>query len=1214
MRKNRQAVLAAAAIATLFGSAALAATSTWDADGPGANTGGSGAWDTTSPLWTQDGGATYVPWSNTNPDSAVFGPTPGTITLAEPITVGAMTFNSGSDGYVIDLQGFNLTHTGGVTFFAPPFPAEIPPAVVPASIVITGTSTATYSVASPVNPGPTLAGGMNVNVTGTTAWAPAAAHSFTGVLTLTGSGTVLATKSSNLGSAAGLVSVQGTKNLQLGAAGMTETFTRNIEMGTGGLGVSGGRFAVVTGTISGGPWKTFNTQGALVLAGNNTFTGKITNSSGGNAIVAASAGALGVANADPLQNVVDFGSTASTFGFLGGIDLPGTRSITGTQTFRPDGAGNYHNFGGNNTFAGGISMGNQTALTVEPDSELLLKGILSGSRSLHKRGEGTLVLANAMTYGNTGNGDFRRMTRVADGTVRFVFSQPTSPLNDIVNQPTARSANDNTISLNGGTLEFKGKADVNNSQYFGNAMRVDIGASAMKIVNAANNNVNVRISSTAITRAVGGTVDFTLASGAQAANLNGYTTSKVNTNGILGGYATADKAAWAATGNAAGTYAINPYVHSAGEQDVAAFDTAANNVDVNATNNLPAADRTVNSLRFNASTTLTLGGTNNVITSGGILVTSNVGSAGATITGGSIKSAAAVGPAVTTDLIVHQHNTAGALTIASTISDSTAATSTTTLTKVGRGTLTLSGTNDYTGATYVNAGFLKLDSAGALPTASKLVLNGGVVGLSSDMTTRAIGDTANTVQWLGHGGFAAYGATRVVNIGSSAALTWNMTGSAAWDNGGVSTAIATQGLYKPGQFVGTGYKLIFGASDADGTIDFQNNINLTGGANIPLPRTIEVIDGTAAVEAKLSGIVSGQLGGLIKTGGGTLELSNANTYTGATIIKGGTLIVSGAIAGTGGGTSVDINPGATLQIGNGGASGTVNGIVADNGAMVFNRTDSVTYAGPIAGTGSVSNAGAGATTLSAVNTYTGATSATAGKLVLGKSLTTSSSVAASGTGVVELSSDGTAMKVINTGPISITGSGKIDIADNKLFTTTAAGNADINGVYSGVQGEVQRALNGGTWDGGGLTTSMPDAATGLTSIGVATGEQVRGLGPTDTDLFAGQTINGATTIAMYTYAGDANLDGFISGDDYSTIDFNAGTGADGWVNGDFNYDGIVSGDDYSTIDFNYAAQGAPFPTSGSVGGLAGVTAVPEPASLSVIGLAAASLLGRRRRR
>ncbi|MEA2707869.1 MAG: hypothetical protein QOF78_470, partial [Phycisphaerales bacterium] len=67
-------------------------------------------------------------------------------------------------------------------------------------------------------------------------------------------------------------------------------------------------------------------------------------------------------------------------------------------------------------------------------------------------------------------------------------------------------------------------------------------------------------------------------------------------------------------------------------------------------------------------------------------------------------------------------------------------------------------------------------------------------------------------------------------------------------------------------------------------------------------------------------------------------------------------------------------------------------------------------------------------------------------------------------------------------------------------------------------------------------------------------------------------------VVMYTYSGDANLDGFISGDDYSTIDFHVGTGAIGWFNGDFNYDGIISGDDYSTIDFNFAAQGLPIPT------------------------------------
>ena len=65
-------------------------------------------------------------------------------------------------------------------------------------------------------------------------------------------------------------------------------------------------------------------------------------------------------------------------------------------------------------------------------------------------------------------------------------------------------------------------------------------------------------------------------------------------------------------------------------------------------------------------------------------------------------------------------------------------------------------------------------------------------------------------------------------------------------------------------------------------------------------------------------------------------------------------------------------------------------------------------------------------------------------------------------------------------------------------------------------------------------------------------------------------------LIKYTYAGDANLDGVISGDDYSSIDFNLEVpGASGYFNGDFNYDGIISGDDYSTIDFNILAQGAP---------------------------------------
>jgi hypothetical protein len=107
---------------------------------------------------------------------------------------------------------------------------------------------------------------------------------------------------------------------------------------------------------------------------------------------------------------------------------------------------------------------------------------------------------------------------------------------------------------------------------------------------------------------------------------------------------------------------------------------------------------------------------------------------------------------------------------------------------------------------------------------------------------------------------------------------------------------------------------------------------------------------------------------------------------------------------------------------------------------------------------------------------------------------------------------------------------------------------------------------------------MPDASAGLTAVGAATGAQVRGLTGGQTDSFRGEPIDATSIVAMYTYAGDANLDGIVSGDDYSSIDFNvAVSGASGWYNGDFNWDGIVSGDDYSAIDFNILAQGAPFP-------------------------------------
>ena len=194
--------------------------------------------------------------------------------------------------------------------------------------------------------------------------------------------------------------------------------------------------------------------------------------------------------------------------------------------------------------------------------------------------------------------------------------------------------------------------------------------------------------------------------------------------------------------------------------------------------------------------------------------------------------------------------------------------------------------------------------------------------------------------------------------------------------------------------------------------------------------------------------------------------------------------------------------------------------------------------------------------------------------------------------------------------VALGGNAKIDLADNNMVLKGMPAGVQTGGVYSGVQGLVQQARDDGTWDGPGITTSRPDAQSGLTSLGVASAAQVLGLAAAQTDVWNGQTVQGSDTLVMYTYAGDANLDGFISGDDYSFIDFAIATpGADGWGNGDFNYDGILSGDDYSVIDFNIVQQGAPLSDSAAVM----ATPVPEPAGVGVAIVALAGVTRRRRR-
>src|SRR5213079_376385 len=150
--------------------------------------------------------------------------------------------------------------------------------------------------------------------------------------------------------------------------------------------------------------------------------------------------------------------------------------------------------------------------------------------------------------------------------------------------------------------------------------------------------------------------------------------------------------------------------------------------------------------------------------------------------------------------------------------------------------------------------------------------------------------------------------------------------------------------------------------------------------------------------------------------------------------------------------------------------------------------------------------------------------------------------------------------------------------------------------YTGITGLVASGRNGNAlplWDGSGIVTSQSSATSGnFTSIAVATAQQAGRAGGT----FGSIPVAAGDVLVMYTYGGDANLDGKINIDDYGRIDFNVALGNVGWFNGDFNYDGKINVDDYGIIDFNVGIQGPPFPTSvAATPRVARLTAVPEPA-------------------
>ncbi len=381
----------------------------------------------------------------------------------------------------------------------------------------------------------------------------------------------------------------------------------------------------------------------------------------------------------------------------------------------------------------------------------------------------------------------------------------------------------------------------------------------------------------------------------------------------------------------------------------------------------------------------------------------------------------------------------------------------------------------------------------------------------------------------------------------------------------------------------------------NGTLLTASSQKITAQGNVQLGSNWTNFTGTLTIASGTFQIGSGGAAGSLGAGpinnNGALAFDRSDTLTAPNLISGsgslsamsGTAILTGTNTFSGG---VSIAPGAAVQIGNGGAVGSIGTAgVANNGALVINRTGSLTIAGPVSGAGTVTNSNSGTVTFAGAYSATGPVNIASGEVVFGMT-----SAPRQDTGVM------VKMQSLTMGSNTV-----LDMTNHDLII----GNTS----YAAVQNQILAAF--GAVTGPAITTSTSNV------LGTGTDNTLPiPIDPAAFGLTSWDNVNITepnSIIVKYTLFGDSTLDGTVNGDDFSVIAGNFGKTSPGisnilasWLMGDVTLDGFVNGDDFSVVAGNFGkgplgtldTPDAPAVVSG--GG--GSSNVPEPTSLALLGL------------
>ena len=292
-----------------------------------------------------------------------------------------------------------------------------------------------------------------------------------------------------------------------------------------------------------------------------------------------------------------------------------------------------------------------------------------------------------------------------------------------------------------------------------------------------------------------------------------------------------------------------------------------------------------------------------------------------------------------------------------------------------------------------------------------------------------------------------------------------------------------------------------------------------GSAVIFVENNLAAFDDSPAGATPVTVTLTGNHSPSVLTNNSTKNYVLAGNYalTGGNLIKSGSSTLTLDNGGANGFTNVLINSG-TVQVGNNDTNGSLGtGNIADNGALTFDRTDSVTVTNLVSGTGSLAQNGNGTVALSAVNTYAGNTTIGAGTLALAGSgsIGASAQIAVASGATLDASGRADQTLTLNSGQ-TLTGGGSVTgmlntLAGSTLNLGTPMGTMQVQGNIT-LSGTVLMELDRTNVPTGDELTSLAGTITGGGTLTVAN------VGPTlqpgDTFQLFNQPVSGFGTVNL----------------------------------------------------------------------------------------------------